>query len=283
MRAGYTDLLEHEAVEELARAPDERQTLEVLLFSGALTNEHEVGLRVSGAEHHVGAANRKPAASAPSDLARQLVKQRHRSIVGIHAVSLAPVVAPVVVTALAPAPDDMRRLGAVVAELLRPGDTVLLGGDLGSGKTTFTQGLAAALGVEGPVTSPTFVLVHHYPTAAGWDLLHADVWRLEQLQEVIDLAIPELQEEGAAAVVEWGELASPALAGDCLHVAIAFEPEARAAPEREGDLPAGGAAAGPGGARRVSFRASGPSWLERMGALGDGVESTGLAVTERTS
>jgi tRNA threonylcarbamoyladenosine biosynthesis protein TsaE len=171
----------------------------------------------------------------------------------------------------------------VVAELLRPGDTVLLGGDLGSGKTTFTQGLAAALGVEGPVTSPTFVLVHHYPTAAGWDLLHADVWRLEQLQEVIDLAIPELQEEGAAAVVEWGELASPALAGDCLHVAIAFEPEARAAPEREGDLPAGGAAAGPGGARRVSFRASGPSWLERMGALGDGVEGTGLAVTERTS
>ena len=267
--------------------------MEVLLFSGALTNEHEVGLRVSGAEHHVGAANRKPAASAPSDLAGQLVKQRHRSIVGIHAVSLAPVVAPVVVTALAPAPDDMRRLGAVVAELLRPGDTVLLGGDLGSGKTTFTQGLAAALGVEGPVTSPTFVLVHHYPTAAGWDLLHADVWRLEQLQEVIDLAIPELQEEGAAAVVEWGELASPALAGDCLHVAIAFEPEAGAAPEREGDLPAGGAtgagaaaggaAAGPGGARRVSFRASGPSWLERMGALGDGVEGTGLAVTERTS
>jgi tRNA threonylcarbamoyladenosine biosynthesis protein TsaE len=181
----------------------------------------------------------------------------------------------------------MRRLGAVVAQLLRPGDTVLLGGDLGSGKTTFTQGLAEALGVEGPVTSPTFVLVHHYPTAAGWDLLHADVWRLEQLQEVIDLAIPELQEEGAAAVVEWGELASPALAGDCLHVAIAFEQEGGPADGPEGELPAGGAtsagaAAGPDGARRVSFRAPGPSWRERMGALVAGVEDAGLAVTERT-
>ena len=174
-----------------------------------------------------------------------------------------------------------------MAELLRPGDTVLLGGDLGSGKTTFTQGLAAALGVEGPVTSPTFVLVHHYPTTAGWDLLHADVWRLEQLQEVIDLAIPELQEEGAAAVVEWGELASPALAGDCLHVAIAFEQEGGPADGPEGELPAGGAtsagaAAGPDGARRVSFRAPGPSWRERMGALVAGVEDAGLAVTERT-
>ncbi len=63
----------------------------------------------------------------------------------------------------------MKALGAVLAGLLRPGDTVLLGGDLGAGKTTFVQGLAAALGVGEPVTSPTFVLVHSYRTAAGWD------------------------------------------------------------------------------------------------------------------
>jgi tRNA threonylcarbamoyladenosine biosynthesis protein TsaE len=152
----------------------------------------------------------------------------------------------------------MKRLGGVLASLLRPGDTVLLGGDLGAGKTTFTQGLAAGLGVSGPVTSPTFVLLHSYRTRAGWDLLHADVWRLEQLQEVIDLAIPELLEEGAAAVVEWGERAAPALAPDYLHVAIDFAP---------GDPGPDGAANGANGTRRVVFTALGPSWQGRMAEL----------------
>ena len=152
----------------------------------------------------------------------------------------------------------MSRLGGVLASLLRPGDTVLLGGDLGAGKTTFTQGLAAGLGVSGPVTSPTFVLLHSYRTRAGWDLLHADVWRLEQLQEVIDLAIPELLEEGAAAVVEWGEMAAPALAPDYLHVAIDFAP---------GDPGPDGAANGANGTRRVVFTALGPSWQGRMAEL----------------
>jgi tRNA threonylcarbamoyladenosine biosynthesis protein TsaE len=157
----------------------------------------------------------------------------------------------------------MKRLGGVLASLLRPGDTVLLGGDLGAGKTTFTQGLAAALGVSGPVTSPTFVLLRSYRTSAGWDLLHADVWRLEPLQEVIDLAIPELLEEGAAAVIEWGELAAPALAPDYLHVALDFEP---------GDLEAGGGENGANGARRLVFSALGASWQGRMAEL-----STALA------
>lgn len=167
--------------------------------------------------------------------------------------------------ASARSPDEMKLLGAALARLLRPGDTVLLGGDLGAGKTTFTQGLAAALGVAGPVTSPTFVLLHSYRTSAGWDLLHADVWRLEQLQEVIDLAIPELVEEGAAAVVEWGELAAPALAPDFLHVAIDFEVEG-AGGGATGEV--GGEASGEaGGARRVVFWAQGPSWQDRMAEL----------------
>jgi tRNA threonylcarbamoyladenosine biosynthesis protein TsaE len=166
---------------------------------------------------------------------------------------------------------DTRDLGAALARLLRPGDTVLLGGELGAGKTTFTQGLAAALGVTEPVTSPTFVLLHSYKTSAGWDLLHADVWRLKQLQEVIDLAIPELLEEGAAAVVEWGELAAPVLPPDCLYVTISFEPDlllppARvvapitAAPEATGQSTGLGA----GGVRRVEFRAVGRSWQCRL-------------------
>ena len=165
---------------------------------------------------------------------------------------------------LAARPSDTQRVGAALSRLLRSGDTVLLGGELGAGKTTFTQGLAAALGVTGPVTSPTFVLVHSYRTSAGWDLLHADVWRLKQLQEVIDLAIPELLEEGAAAVVEWGELAAPVLPPDCLYVAISFEPgseDTQAAPTGEG------IAVGAGGTRRIEFCALGRSWQSRMAEL----------------
>jgi tRNA threonylcarbamoyladenosine biosynthesis protein TsaE len=183
----------------------------------------------------------------------------------------------------------MKRLGAALARVLGPGDTVLLGGDLGAGKTTFTQGLASALGVSGPVTSPTFVLLHSYPTSAGWALLHADVWRLDQLQEVIDLAIPELLEDGAVAVVEWGEQAAPALAADCLHVAIDFvvagPPSAPApdvltatpgtTPATPGTTPATPGTTPPapdaGGTRRVVFRPLGPSWDRRMAALASAV------------
>jgi tRNA threonylcarbamoyladenosine biosynthesis protein TsaE len=172
--------------------------------------------------------------------------------------------------ALAAGPEDMKAVGAILAGLLGPGDTVLLGGDLGAGKTTFVQGLAAALGVGEPVTSPTFVLVHSYRTAAGWELLHADVWRLEQLQEVIDLAIPELVEAGGAAVVEWGEMAAPALASDCLHVIIDFADGAAPRPARspggDQERPTAGGT-GAGGARRLTFNALGLSWQQRMAAL----------------
>lgn len=179
---------------------------------------------------------------------------------------------------LAPGPADMMKLGAAVAGLVGPGDTVLLGGDLGAGKTTFVKGMAEALGVSGPVTSPTFVLVHSYRVSAGWDLLHADVWRLEQLQEVIDLAIPELLEEGAVAVIEWGQLAAPALAPDYLYIGIAFEPGL-------GPTGPGPAAAGPatrasaspagmldgGGTRQVVFVPYGPRWHARLGRLAEAV------------
>jgi tRNA threonylcarbamoyladenosine biosynthesis protein TsaE len=163
----------------------------------------------------------------------------------------------------------MSHLGAALAPLLQPGDTVLLGGELGAGKTTFTKGLAAALGVAEPVTSPTFVLVRSYRTRAGWDLLHADVWRLNELQEVIDLAIPELQEEGAAAVVEWGELAAPALAPDYLHVEISFERAGQLATRRRDGASAarGAEEAADRSPRRLVWRAFGPSWESRMAEL----------------
>jgi tRNA threonylcarbamoyladenosine biosynthesis protein TsaE len=119
--------------------------------------------------------------------------------------------------------DATRQVGERVGALVQAGDLVLLGGDLGAGKTTFTQGLARALGVAERVTSPTFTLVHSYE-GRGLRLIHADIYRLEHLQEVIDLGLPELLEEGAAAVVEWGDLAAPALLPDHLNIRMFFGP-----------------------------------------------------------
>jgi tRNA threonylcarbamoyladenosine biosynthesis protein TsaE len=119
------------------------------------------------------------------------------------------------------------RVGEALAEMLEPGDVVLLVGDLGAGKTTMTQGIAKALGVAEHVTSPTFTLLRSYecaPPAPGGPstLLHADLFRLDQLKEVVDLALGEMLEEGAAAVVEWGDVARPVLGGDTLTVRISL-------------------------------------------------------------
>jgi tRNA threonylcarbamoyladenosine biosynthesis protein TsaE len=127
-----------------------------------------------------------------------------------------------------------KELAARVAPLVRAGDVVLLVGDLGAGKTAFAQGFAAALGVRGPVTSPTFALVRHYRTGAGSTvatLIHADVYRTGSLGEVIDLALAELVEEDAVALVEWGDDAAPALGESALVVTL-VAPDPTGAPDR---------------------------------------------------
>jgi tRNA threonylcarbamoyladenosine biosynthesis protein TsaE len=141
-------------------------------------------------------------------------------------------------------PSGTQAVAAALAPCLRAGDVVLLGGPLGAGKTTFVKGLAAALGVTEAVTSPTFTLVRSYPTSQGWDLIHADVYRLEQLQEVIDLALPEQVEEGGCAVVEWGERAAPALAPEYLSVTLDYAAESD-------------------DARDLQVRMEGQAWKER--------------------
>jgi tRNA threonylcarbamoyladenosine biosynthesis protein TsaE len=138
------------------------------------------------------------------------------------------------VTWTSASPDATRELAGRVAGLCRPGDVVLLVGDLGAGKTVFAQGFAAALGVPGPVTSPTFALVRQYRCGDGSPvglLIHADVYRTGSLDEIADLALAELVEEDAVALVEWGDLAAPALGGSALEVTIAV-PDSQDAPEQ---------------------------------------------------
>lgn len=124
------------------------------------------------------------------------------------------------VTVDIPDADAMRALGAdVIAPLLRAGDVVILTGDLGAGKTTFTQGLGSALGVRGAVASPTFIIARTHPSLNdGPDLVHVDAYRLGSLGELDDLDLDTALDE-AITVVEWGESAAT-LSDDRLHVTI---------------------------------------------------------------
>ncbi|CAN5338921.1 tRNA (adenosine(37)-N6)-threonylcarbamoyltransferase complex ATPase subunit type 1 TsaE [soil metagenome] len=98
-------------------------------------------------------------------------------------------------------PDEMEALGARLAALLRAGDLVTLNGELGAGKTTFTRGLGAALGVRGAVTSPTFVLARTHPRVDAAPLVHVDAYRLASAAELDDL---DIDFAGSIVVVEWG-------------------------------------------------------------------------------
>ncbi|GEM_PF-185332 len=124
-------------------------------------------------------------------------------------------------------PAATRALAAGLAQVVRPGDLVLAVGGLGAGKTVFAQGFGEGLGARGPVTSPTFTLLRQYPcrSAGGVELFaHADLYRLDRLVEVVDLAIPELLAEGAVALVEWGDAGAPVLGDSALEVVLAPVP-----------------------------------------------------------
>ena len=119
-----------------------------------------------------------------------------------------------------PDADSMRTLGKRIASVLRAGDLVLLGGELGAGKTTFAQGVGAGLGVRGPVTSPTFVIARVHPSLSGGPpLVHVDAYRLGGWDELEDLDL-EATLDQAVTVVEWGEGLAEGLGPDRLEVHI---------------------------------------------------------------
>ena len=95
--------------------------------------------------------------------------------------------------------EDTRAFGEALGAALRPGDLVILTGGLGAGKTTLTQGLAAGLGVRGPITSPTFVIARVHPSLVdGPALVHVDAYRLAGLDELDDLDLDTSLDE-----VQW--------------------------------------------------------------------------------
>ena len=142
---------------------------------------------------------------------------------------------------VSPSPEETRAIAAAVAPSLQPGDVVALSGDLGAGKTCFVQGAAAALGVSGPVGSPSFVLVREY--SGRIPVLHADAYRLNTLQELIDLGYEEVFDAGHVLFVEWADAVAPLLPPERLEVDIRLQ----------------------GDARRISMRAVGGDWRARLG------------------
>jgi tRNA threonylcarbamoyladenosine biosynthesis protein TsaE len=108
-----------------------------------------------------------------------------------------------------------------IAALVEQGDLVLLVGELGAGKTTFAQGFGRALGVSEPITSPTFTLAREYE-GLQFTMHHLDVYRLEQIDEVLDLALPELLDGAAVTLIEWGDAIIPALPGEYLEVRFEY-------------------------------------------------------------
>ena len=141
--------------------------------------------------------------------------------------------------------EETRQLAEALAALARPGDVVVLAGDLGAGKTAFVQGFGRGLGVQERITSPTFTLVHVYD--GRLPIHHLDVYRLEQLSEALDLGLPEMLDEGGVVLIEWGEAILPVLPHDFLEVRLTFG---------DGDDD-----------RRISLRSVGPAWAPRSDAL----------------
>jgi tRNA threonylcarbamoyladenosine biosynthesis protein TsaE len=146
--------------------------------------------------------------------------------------------------------EEARALGEKLATVLRAGDLVILTGDLGAGKTTFTQGLGAGLKVRGDITSPTFVISRVHPSLAGGPaLVHVDAYRLGGVAELDDLDLDTSLDE-AVTVVEWGAGVAEGLADTHLEVSLT-----RAHEDPAPDDPLGG------DVRHLRFTPVGARWV----------------------
>jgi tRNA threonylcarbamoyladenosine biosynthesis protein TsaE len=131
-----------------------------------------------------------------------------------------------VIVLLSNSPEETFRVGRILADGLRVGDVVALTGELGSGKTCLTQGIASGLGVPESyaVTSPTFTLVNEYP---GRELVlyHLDVYRLTGCADLADMGYDEYLSGGGVMVIEWAEKVLEAVPADALFVVMTYQEE----------------------------------------------------------
>ena len=160
--------------------------------------------------------------------------------------------------------EETRIIGACLAPTLLPGDVISLSGDLGAGKTAFVQGLAAAMGVEDRVTSPSFTIVHEYE--GRYPLIHLDVYRLDSFQEVLDLGFEEFLDPNSIVLIEWGEAIFPLLPRRHLEVELRQSSN----PDEADD-------------RFMVFRPRGQEWIRKIQAMRDTAEALLDAASPETS
>jgi len=115
-------------------------------------------------------------------------------------------------------PEETRSLASALAARLKPGDVLALHGDLGAGKTCFIQGLARALDVDQPVSSPTYTLVNEYKGTLP--LYHIDLYRLRHADEALDFGLDEYLDGAGITAIEWAERAEQVLPARTIHVRL---------------------------------------------------------------
>ena len=170
--------------------------------------------------------------------------------------------------------DDTHTIAAAIAGVARPGDVIILSGEMGAGKTAFAQGFGRALGVEEPITSPTYTLVHSYDVPKTGPLgrvtlHHADLYRLDRTEEVADLALAELAEFDGIVLVEWGEVVETTF-GEHLIVHLEHDDERDDDRPDEVDGELDGSA---DDVRSIEIAGVGPTWASRWSRVVAAVEA----------
>jgi tRNA threonylcarbamoyladenosine biosynthesis protein TsaE len=120
-------------------------------------------------------------------------------------------------------PEDTKKVGAALGCMANSGDIFFLVGDLGAGKTCLTQGIALGLGVKDNVMSPTFVLVREH--RGRLPLYHIDLYRLDRIDEIINLGLEQYLDDYGLSVIEWAEKGSEVLPRENLFIRLNYVSE----------------------------------------------------------
>ncbi len=122
--------------------------------------------------------------------------------------------------------EETEKFAAELAASLPPGSVLALSGDLGAGKTVFSRGFARGLGIEEPVSSPTYTIIQEYPRPGGGWFFHMDLYRINDARSALDFGVDEYLEDPTAwCIIEWAERIAGILPQDTIRLQIGILPD----------------------------------------------------------